>query len=202
MIGQQVNNILRQLEKAHEIPKHQATEDRLPKGTPPIPRQRIHVLFWGCFTSVTARLYCGMDSVYFTMLLVVIRLLVYCPLPDRNISGRELLFISSFFLDRKTNRLEFQFSNGIGTCSPTQFHLLSFTYLDQKVAFRLLLKKNEEVPKYCRESCLERRCKCQSIPSKNCCISICASPLCSTSMATYQSFCPTIDRHLGVHPVF
>ena len=37
MIGQQVNNILRHLEKAHGIQKHQVTEDVLPKGTPPFP---------------------------------------------------------------------------------------------------------------------------------------------------------------------
>ena len=37
MIGQQVNNVLRHLEKAHGIPKEEVTEDVLPKGIPPFP---------------------------------------------------------------------------------------------------------------------------------------------------------------------
>ena len=37
MIGQQVTNILRHLETVHNIPKHQVTEDLLPKRTPPFP---------------------------------------------------------------------------------------------------------------------------------------------------------------------
>ena len=37
MVAQQVTNILRHLEKAHGIFKHQVTEDVLPKRTPPFP---------------------------------------------------------------------------------------------------------------------------------------------------------------------
>ena len=44
--------------------------------------------------------------------------------------------------------------------------------------------------------------KCQLTPSNNCRISICASPLCVTSLASYRSCCPTISPHQGVHPVF
>ena len=37
MVDQQVTNILRHLEKVHNIPKHEVTEDVLPKKTPPFP---------------------------------------------------------------------------------------------------------------------------------------------------------------------
>ena len=37
MVDQQVTNTLRHLEKVHNIPKHEVTEDILPKGTPPFP---------------------------------------------------------------------------------------------------------------------------------------------------------------------
>ena len=44
--------------------------------------------------------------------------------------------------------------------------------------------------------------KCQLTPLNNCHISICASLLCVTSLASYRSCCPTISPHQGVHPVF
>ena len=37
MVDQQVNNVLRHLEKVHGIPKEEVTEDVLPKGIPPFP---------------------------------------------------------------------------------------------------------------------------------------------------------------------
>ena len=37
MVDQQVNNVLRHLQMAHNIPKEEVTEDVLPKGTPPFP---------------------------------------------------------------------------------------------------------------------------------------------------------------------
>ena len=37
MIAQQVQNVLRHLEKCHNVLKHQVTEEHLPKGTPPFP---------------------------------------------------------------------------------------------------------------------------------------------------------------------
>ena len=40
MVTQQVNNVLRHLEKAHGIFKHQVTEDVLPKRTPPFPGRK------------------------------------------------------------------------------------------------------------------------------------------------------------------
>ena len=60
---------------------------------------------------------------------------------------------------------------------------------------------DKKVSKHWPTSCLQRRFKCQPIPSKNSCISICASPLCATSLASYQSCCPTVAPHPGVHPV-
>ena len=39
------------------------------------------------------------------------------------------------------------------------------------------------------------------IPSKNSCISICGSLPCATSLANYQSCCPTVAPHPGVHPI-
>ena len=37
MAKQQVSNVLRHLQKAHDIPKEEVTEDVLPKRTPPFP---------------------------------------------------------------------------------------------------------------------------------------------------------------------
>ena len=40
MLPQQVTNILRHLEKVHNIPKHEVVEDVLPWGTPPFPGRK------------------------------------------------------------------------------------------------------------------------------------------------------------------
>ena len=48
-VKQQVNNVLRHLQKVHGIPKEKVT-DGLPKGTPPFPGRQYLVLFWACYT--------------------------------------------------------------------------------------------------------------------------------------------------------
>ena len=40
MLPQQVTNILRHLEKVHDIPKHEVVEDVLPWGIPPFPGRK------------------------------------------------------------------------------------------------------------------------------------------------------------------
>ena len=52
-------------------------------------------------------------------------------------------------------------------------------------AIIILLSFDEKVPKDWLTSYLQRRCKCQPIPSKNCCINICASLLCVTTLASW-----------------
>ena len=45
MAKQQVTNILRHLQKVHNIPKHEVVEDVLPWGTPPFPgKKSLHLI--------------------------------------------------------------------------------------------------------------------------------------------------------------
>ena len=78
----------------------------------------------------------------------------------------------------------------------------TFQPLTSGLLLSFLSSFDERVPKLWPTSYLQRRCKRQPIPSKNCCVSICASPLCASSLASYQSFCPTITLHPGVHLLF
>ena len=85
---------------------------------------------------------------------------------------------------------------GVISSSPIELvpvHLLRFTYFKSKSGISPT-PKNEKVPKILLRELPREKMQMSINSFEERCISICASSLSSTSSASYQSFCPTIDR--------